>query len=139
MTDPFAPPAAPSSGLDFAQLKGSLLLLEVLALEDHVPTVHTRPGEKSPAIRANVTVLDGAAAGEQYEDALIFPKVLQSQLRSRVGKMVLGRLGQGTAKPGQSAPWRLDAATPADEQVARQHLQATPASGGVGATEEPPF
>jgi hypothetical protein len=135
----FATPAT-SSSIDFQQLKGSLLMVKVIFLEEHIPTAVTKPGERSPAIRADVTVLDGPHAGEHYADTLIFPKVLQSQLRSRVGQLVLGRLGQGPAKPGQSAPWQLDAATSADEQVATGYLakQATPSTTSV-ATEQPPF
>lgn len=137
---PFAKPAEPSSGIDYSQLHGKLLLIKVMSLEDHIPTVHTKPGEKNPAIRGDVTVLDGPQAGQEYPDALIFPKVLQGQLRSRMGQLVLGRLAQGQAKPGQTAPWKLDTATAADEQVAEQWLakQSTGATTGP-ANAEPPF
>lgn len=124
----FATPAAPSGGLDYNEINRSLLLVQVITVEDHVPTVHTKPGEKSPAVRGNVTVLDGAKAGESYEDTLIFPKVLQSQLRGRVGQLVLGRLTQGMAKPGQSAPWQLAEATPEDIAVADNHMRKAAAS-----------
>lgn len=139
----FASPAAPSEGIDFNQLRGSLLLIKVVFLEDHIPNVNSKPGEKSPAIRADVTVLDGQFAGKEYADALIFPKVMQGQLRSRVGQLVLGRLGQGQAKAGQSAPWKLDPATPADEQIAGQWVtrKATPQVSPVQhqQTSQPPF
>jgi hypothetical protein len=47
--------------------------------------------------------------------------VLCSQLApSAGGKPVLGRLGRGTAKPGQSAPWMLTAPTEADIAVAQK-------------------
>jgi hypothetical protein len=52
----------------------------------------------------------------------VFPKVLASQLRSSVGGKVIGRLGQGIAKPGQSAPWTLNAATDADKETGRKYL-----------------
>jgi len=136
----FASPAQPGQGITYPDLQGALLLIKVIFLEDHIATVHTRPGETNPAVRANVTVLDGPKAGETYEDTLIFPKVLQGQLKSRMGQLVLGRLGQGAAKPGQSAPWLLNPATPADEQVADAHLRkaSTPAVTQP-ATEQPPF
>lgn len=133
----FATPAAPSGGLDFKALHGALLLIDVLAVEDHVPTVHTKPGEKSPAVRANVTVLDGDQANETFEDTLIFPKILQSQVRARVGQKVLGRLTQGQAKPGQSAPWQLAEATQADITVAEAWVAANTGPAVVGA--KPPF
>lgn len=143
MTDPFADPASPS-GIDFKELKGSLILFTVIGLEDHIPTSVTKPGEKSPAVRVNVAVLDGPQAGTTADDALVFPKVLQGQLRSRVGQMVLGRLGQGQAKVGQSAPWKLDPATADDKTKAQEWLRT---SGGPAVSQpahssaaaEPPF
>lgn len=118
MSSAFAAPAAPAAGVQWAEYQGALLIFSVKAIETGISTAY---GE-SDAIRANVAVLDGAGAGEEHEDVLVFPKVLQSQLRSRVGQMVLGRLGQGQGKPGQSPPWMLEAATAADEQVAAQWL-----------------
>jgi len=132
----YAAPAEPT-GISYTDLKGALLLIKVHAVEADVPTAFSKPGQANPAVRADVTVLDGGSAGEMYEDALIFPKVLQGQLKSRVGQLVLGRLGQGQAKPGQSAPWKLDPATAADEQAADAHLRKTTAPAGTGA--EPPF
>jgi hypothetical protein len=132
----FAAPAEPS-GISYTDLNGALLLVKVHAVEADVPTAFSKPGQANPAVRADLTVLDGLQAGEQYEDALIFPKVLQGQLKSRIGQLVLGRLGQGQAKPGQSAPWRLDAATSADEAVADAHLRKVAAPAGSSA--EPPF
>ena len=87
-------------------------------LEENVPTAL---GEKD-AIRADVAILDGNQAGEAIDDALVFPRVLIGQLRSKTGGMVLGRLGQGTAKPGQNAPWKLDEPTEADRVLGRAHL-----------------
>lgn len=132
----FAAPAEPS-GISYTDLNGALLLIKVHAVEADVPTAFSKAGQANPAVRADVTVLDGNQAGEQYEDALIFPKVLQGQLKSRIGQLVLGRLGQGQAKPGQSAPWKLNAATTADEQIADQHLRKVTTPAGTSA--EPPF
>lgn len=120
----FAAPSAPSGGIDFKDLNGALLLVDVLGVEEHVPTVHTKPGEKSPAVRADVAVLDGTQAGTRYDDTLIFPKILQSQTKTHVGEKVLGRLGQGVAKPGQSAPWQLIEATAEDIAKAEAYVAA---------------
>lgn len=133
---PYAAPAEPS-GISYTDLNGALLLIKVHSVEPDVPTAFSKPGQANPAIRADVTVLDGGQAGESYEDALVFPKVLQGQLKSRVGQLVLGRLGQGQAKAGQSAPWRLNPATTADEQVADLHLRKVTTPAGTSA--EPPF
>ena len=114
----FATPAAPGGGFNAADNDGALLLFEVLEQVTAVPTSY---GD-TDAIRANVAILDGANKGETYPDSLIFPRVLQSQLRSQIGgDKVLGRLGKGTAKPGQSAPWRLDDPTDADIKVAEKY------------------
>lgn len=131
MTEQFATPSTPS-GLDLKELNGSLLLIEVLGVEQEIPTVHGN----SSAIRANVTPLDGASAGVENDDVLVFPRVLQSQLRGKVGQKVLGRLGQGVAKPGQTAPWTLAAATPEDVQKAQDYTR-TKASGNVSSAEAP--
>ncbi len=135
-TNQFNPPASASGGVKMSDLNGRLLLFKVHAVEREIRTDY---GE-ADAVRVDITVLDGPDAPLEHDDTLVFPKVLQSQLRSNVGTMVLGRLGQGTAKPGQSPPWMLTAATPAEEQTARDHLAkktqpafASPAQGS------PPF
>lgn len=145
--DPFADPAE-STGIDYTQIQGSLLMIQVLSHEDHIPTVHTQAGEKNPAIRGTVTILDGQQRGHVYEDALIFPRVLIGQLRSRVGQVVLGRLGQGEKKAGKNAPWKLLPANEQDKQVARSvlspngapapHSSGNPAQGSLS-DAEPPF
>ena len=116
-TDEFASPAT-SSGIKWEDYNGALLLFDVTKQEMGVQTSF---GLSDP-IRANVTVLDGPKAGEEIADTLVFPKVLIGQLRANVGKKVLGRLGQGEKKPGQSAPWKLLDATEDDKAVARAHL-----------------
>ena len=65
---------------------------------------------------------------EGTDGVLVFPRVLQSQLKPKVGQMVLGRLGQGTAKPGQSAPWMLTEPTDADRTVGLAHLNKAKAN-----------
>lgn len=120
MSDAFAAPSS-ASGITWAGLKGSLLLFKVHGIENGIKTVH---GE-AQAARADVIVLDGADADTVYTDTLVFPKVLISQVKPSVGSMVLGRLGQGKAKPGQSAPWTLAEATEADKVLAREYLSRT--------------
>jgi hypothetical protein len=108
-----------SDFLPLNDLLGSLLLLTVHEETDEINTVH---GPQT-AIRADVVVLDGKQAGDKFEDALIFPRILKSQLRrSAGGQMVVGRLNQGAKKPGQNAPWTLDAATDADKALAQSYV-----------------
>ena len=116
--NPFATPAAASGGIDLKSLLGALLIIEPHASEDGIQTVHG----PSAAVRATVHVVDGPQANEVFEDALLFPKVLQGQLKSRIGQKVLGRLGQGVAKPGQSAPWVMQEAEAADIAAGTEYL-----------------
>lgn len=133
MTD-FANPST-ATGIDLKALLGSLLLITVHSVEEGITTTYG----PSSAVRADVVVLDGSSAGETYDDTLIFPRVLQSQLKSHAGKSkVLGRLGQGVAKPGQSAPWTLTEATEADKESARKYL-AHVASQQVTAPAKAPW
>jgi hypothetical protein len=113
----FAAPATPS-GIDWSDLNGRLLIIEPAEL---VNDITTNFGPTS-AVRATITVIDGDKTGETYDDTLVFPKVLQSQLKSKLGEKVLGRLGQGVAKPGQSPPWVLHEATPDDVQTGTNYL-----------------
>lgn len=113
----FATPAA-SSGFTFEDHLDALLIIEVLAVESDIPTSF---GDKD-AVRANITVVDGPHQGDVYADTLVFPRVLIGQLRSNVGQQVLGRLGQGNAKPGQKPPWRLEDPTAADLAAAEKYV-----------------
>jgi len=137
MSNPFAAPAS-ASGIQWADLLGRLLVIEPKALEKDIQTTL---GAKD-AVRADVHVIDGASP-ESHDDVLIFPRVLISQTSSKVGEKVLGRLGQGQAKPGQSAPWTIQAPSEADIAAGMAWLEArknntfaAPAATGVGA---PPF
>ncbi len=134
MTNPFAAPAA-SSGLDLKALNGRLLLIEPYKVEEGVSTSF---GPKD-AIRGKVVVLDGDDAGTEHDDTLLFPSVLIGQLRSRVGQKVLGRLGQGTAKPGQQPPWKLNEATAADQQIGMDWLNRNSLTAPAASSNQPPF
>jgi hypothetical protein len=140
MSNPFSNPAA-ASGIQWEHLLGHLLLIEPSAVEKEIVTTF---GAKE-AVRADVTDLgDGAASTvEEYPDALIFPGVLISQTRSLIGEKVLGRLAQGTAKPGQKPPWRLDDATDADIAAGVKYLdsrtKANPFTPAASAQTAPPF
>lgn len=130
---PFAPPAA-ASGIQWEELKGRLLVIEPHALEAKIPT---SLGEKD-AVRADVHVIDQDEA-ETHEDTLIFPRVLISQLRPRIGQMVLGRLEQGNAKPGQNAPWRIADATTQDQALGGDWLRKRKTFTAPAPAPAPPF
>lgn len=117
--NPFAAPAPPGAGIKWDDLNGRLLLIEPTAVKTDIKTSF---GD-ADAVVADIAVLDGDPKGDTYPEALVFPKVLQGQLKSKLGDKVLGRLGQGTAKPGQSAPWLLEEASPADYDIGVRYLE----------------
>lgn len=94
--------AAPTQGqsLKPADVEGHLLVVEPAEFTAAVPTTF---GE-SDAIRCTVHDVTDATT---YEDILWFSTVLVTSLKSRIGQKVLGVMGKGVAKPGQSAPWVL--------------------------------
>lgn len=128
MTDQFD---SPSTGAKITEFEGNLLLVEPT---EHREGINTAFGA-ADAVVANVTILDGPRAGQDEFGVLIFQKALQGQLRPKIGtgRYVLGRLGRGTAKPGQSAPWILAEPTEADKNTARAHLNKAVAA------QQPPF
>ena len=115
----FAAPDTSGGFFQPAEMNGHLLVIEVHSVETEVPTVHG----PSDAVKATVHDIDSQMT---EEDALIFPKVLFSSLRKQVGHKVLAVLGQGVAKPGQSAPWVLNDASgdPAAAARATAYLAA---------------
>jgi len=117
--DPFNPPST-STGIQWDDHKGELLLITI---KEQRTGIQTAFGE-ADAIEADVTCLDGEHQGTTFTDILIFPKVLQSQLRPSIGGMVLGRLGQGDKKAGQSAPWKLADPTEDDRKTGLAWLNA---------------
>lgn len=130
----------PSQGGDqvkIPELLGALVLVYVREVREGITTPY---GEKE-AIACDLHVLDGPKAGEISENSLIFQGALIGALRGATGgDPVLGRIGQGTAKPGQSAPYILLPFTDADAAVATawiqahaQRFQPAPATGPTAA------
>ena len=129
-------PSAPTSGdkVNLADLNGALLYINVKKLERDIETAHGTAN----AIGCDVAVLDGAHKGDTYEDTLLFPKILVSQLTPAVDaadSTVVGRLGQGLAKPGKTAPWVLNAPNEAEMAVAAKYEAY--AATRAAAQEEP--
>ena len=105
-----------------ADLANQLLIIEPVSYKASIQTVH---GE-TDAIEVNVTNLE---TGQIHEGILFFNVALKNALKNKVGQKVLARIGQGTAKPGKSAPWILIDATsnPADLAKANAFVGAAPA------------
>jgi len=88
----------------------------------------------SPAIAVDLVDLDTT---EEFHDVLFFGRGLIANLKSNIGAQVLGRMAQGLAKPGQSAPWVLEAATDADTQKAIAYVAAK-ATGNIASPAPTP-
>jgi hypothetical protein len=128
--DSFSQPASPSKFRP-ADYQGNLLLVYPTEYRTGIKTDY---GD-SDAVAARVIVLDGKDGVEEHDNVLFFQGALISTLKPSVGtqKPVLGRLGRGTSKPGQSAPFILTPFTEADAKVARDYF-----ANQFGGTPEAP-
>jgi hypothetical protein len=95
------------SGPKVADLAGQLLIITPTDYKTGIKTIH---GD-AEAVEVSLVNLD---TNKTYESVLFFNVALRSSLKQKIGQKVLARIGQGTAKPGKSAPWiLLDATTDA--------------------------
>lgn len=127
---------SPSSGARITDFEGALLLIKPTKKEEEIPTAFG----PADAVVADVVVLDGQHANpDPYTDVYVFQKALQGQLKAKVGtgRYVLGRLGKGVAKAGQSAPWLLLDPTEQDKATARTYLATV--EQAVQVEKAPPF
>lgn len=108
----FSAPSSNNESVKVADLNGHLLILEALEYKTGIPTVH---GD-ADAIEVRINDLD---TGHTHDSVLFFNVALKNALKSKVGQKVLARIGQGTAKPGKSAPWILIDATGDADAVAK--------------------
>ncbi|MGW4469685.1 hypothetical protein ACWENQ_08430 [Nonomuraea sp. NPDC004354] len=126
----FAQPAAPSSDFKIADYVGHLFLIYP---REQRHGVITSNGPADPIV-ADVVLLTDPAGPRAETNVLIFQKVLIGSLKNSIGRdPVLGRLGRGIAKPGQTAPYVLDQFNDADAAYATQYLN------GVGGNPFPAF
>lgn len=117
----------PTQGSNFrvADHVGSLLLIYPREMREGISTSYGT----ADAIAADIHVLDGPDAPEVHENTLLFQKALIGSLRSAIGgEPVLARLGQGVAKPGQSAPYVLQQFSEQDAAVATAYVNNQPAA-----------
>ena len=118
----FSAPSSNNESVKVADLNGHLLILEALEYKTGIPTVH---GE-ADAIEVRINDLD---TGQTHNSVLFFNVALKNALKTKIGQKVLARIGQGTAKPGKSAPWILVDATGDADAVAKANafIAGTPA------------
>lgn len=114
------------SKIDWEDYLGRLLLIYPKSKEEKIQTKNY--GERD-AIRADMIVLDGPGAPDDLGEILVFPLILQGQLRRNIGKgrPNLGRLAQGEpAAKGQKPPWILVEADEKGKKIARDYLNQKP-------------
>ena len=118
----FSSPSNTNEGVKVADLANHLLIITPVEYKTGIQTVHGL----AEAVEVNVVDLDTNA---QHDSLLWFNVGLRNSLKSKVGQKVLARIGQGTAKPGKSAPWILVDATGDASAVAKanSYLGSAPA------------
>lgn len=137
MTDGFDQPA--SEFFKAADYNGHLILCENIGPRY---TTNTSYGE-TDAINADVTVLTHPEGPKTFTNTAVFGAAMVGTLsRSNPGRPVLGRIGQGTAKTGQSAPWVLNGFDPATDGAFAQswvdQRNAQRAAAGFGQPQAAP-
>ena len=114
-----------------------LLVVEVLSLETNITTKYG----PADAIKANVLDVN---TGQVYRETLLWGKFLVSTLQRSIGEKLLGVLVLGEAKPGQSAPYKLQDASGEAKAVkkaeaAEVEFEFSKPSYGAPATADAPF
>lgn len=128
----FASPATQSESIKVADLNGHLLIVTPKEYREGITTVHG----VADAIEVDLIDLDD---NSEHTDVLFFNIALKSALKPNIGKLVLGRIGQGVAAPGKSAPWVLNAVTvQADIDRASAYLAAKASGASAPATAVAP-
>jgi hypothetical protein len=99
---------------------GRLVLFEQIG---HIEKVTTAFGAND-AVRADVTVIDAPEGPTEFRGSLIFGAALVPTVARCAGRMLLGRVAQGTPpRPGQDPPWIINTASDADKQAAGMYVQ----------------
>jgi hypothetical protein len=100
----FSAPSMNENGPKVADLAGKLLIITPTDYKTGIKTIH---GD-AEAVEVSLVNLDD---NKNYDGVLFFNVALRNSLKQKIGQKVLARIGQGTAKPGKSAPWILLDAT----------------------------
>lgn len=119
----FTAPASNTEGVKVADLNGHLLIVTPIEYKTGINTVNGI----AEAIEVSIVDLD---TNEEHHSVLWFNVALRSALKPLIGNKVLGRIGQGVAKPGKNAPWILLDATGDATAVAKANAYI---AGGIKA------
>jgi len=119
----FTAPVSNTEGVKVADLNGHLLIVTPVEYKTGINTVNG----VAEAIEVSVVDLD---TNEEHHSLLWFNVALRNALKPLIGNKVLGRIGQGAAKPGKNAPWILVDATGDATAVAKANAYI---AGGIKA------
>jgi len=119
----FTAPASNSEGVKVADLNGHLLIVTPIEYKTGINTVNGI----TDAVEVDIVDLD---TNEEHKSLLWFNVALRNALKPLIGNKVLGRIGQGAAKPGKNAPWILLDATSDATAVAKANAYI---AGGIKA------
>jgi len=119
----FTAPASNTEGVKVADLNGHLLIVTPIEYKTGINTVNGI----AEAIEVSIVDLD---TNEEHNSLLWFNVALRNALKPLIGNKVLGRIGQGVAKPGKNAPWILLDATGDATAVAKANAYI---AGGIKA------
>ena len=127
----FSAPVA-NEGVKVADFNGHLLIVSPIEFKANIQTVNG----PADAIEVNVVDLD---TNEEHISLLWFNVALKNALKPLIGQKVLGRIGQGVAKPGKNPPWLLNDATGDADAVTKANAYIAGALPKVAApaTAEP--
>lgn len=107
-----------NEGIKVADLNGHLLIVTPIEYKTGINTVNG----VTDAIEVKAVDLD---TNEEHLSLLWFNVALINALKPLIGHQVLGRIGQGAAKPGKNPPWLLIDATGDATAVARANAYLT--------------
>lgn len=94
-----------------------------------VTTVH---GEQESTVCRYIVVLDGPDKGTVFDNSIVFGNLGRDAWSNGSHKVVIGRVAQGQAKPGQSAPFILQPAEADERQVAGKWFDENAAVNPAG-------
>jgi hypothetical protein len=119
----FIAPVSNTEGVKVADLNGHLLIVTPIEYKTGINTVNGI----TDAVEVDIVDLD---TNEEHHSLLWFNVALRNALKPLIGNKVLGRIGQGVAKPGKNAPWILLDATGDATAIAKANAYI---AGGITA------
>ncbi len=110
----------PGDDIKVADYEGHLILFTPIEYIKVVPTIH---GDKD-VVDTDMVVLTADGGPEEFQGVRVFQSALVGSLKRKIdgGRKLLGVLGKGEAKRGQSAPYVLHGPTDEQKQIARDYL-----------------